>query len=431
MMPKSPIPDKLWTTMFAASVGGLATALVFSFWNQHREARSHFVDEWKIIGAKRGQKPASEVAEALRTIYSKIIEEKRFKKGTAILSVHDNAHALLQHLHLEENDEDSSLVATLAVQLVVLCFTKDRETRTLMAFNGGYIRLVALMSMAHSFGEVRVLDICAEALRDATSIGENELVLPTDVPEGCEGTYKLSQQKLIPKILRTLMDSKARPRLLEAMSATVANICTLRAGAQALSAGIDNTRALEIFIRLISECQNSLVRANCLRGICALLAHVRDDMHYLVTSKDTLAVVIDLVTPDIDPSVLEQALRALSLAWDSVAFRESYVMSVRETDLVKRLCEVWISQADRLLRARSELLVKHFGSHAVTAGAVEQALDYYGQDIAVRKQKDHAEDKERREQEQRRAQDSEMMMRQMMQQGGIPPQMMAAMMGED
>ncbi len=435
-MPRSPIPDALWTTMFSVGVAGMSAALLASFWNQHRAARAYFGDQWAILGAKRGTHAPEKLQDALRDIYNAVLEEKRFRRGTSILSVHDNARALMQHLHMKKDDEDSADTAALAVQLIILCFIKERETRTLLALNGGYVRLLALMCTANEYRNARVTDICAQALRDATSFEESELVLPTDIPEGCEGNYKLVQQSTIREVLRTLFDPEIRPATLEAMTAVIANLCQIRVGAQTLSAGIDGRTALEVFVNLLRNSKNATVRMHALRGICALLAHVDKDKLEFAKNVDILEVMASFVEPGAEPNVLEGVLKALLRTWDNTtgiaASRKAFLEAVLELDLVKKLVEVWTEdRVERLQRQRAQLLVKRLGTAKLTATAVEETMDAYAEEIDARGKKDAAEDKAMREMQERRAQEQEMMLRQMMQSGQMPPQMMAAMMGEE
>jgi hypothetical protein len=425
-MMNSPIPVRFWNTVFAVTVTSAAALTLWSLWRQNATSRTRFAEQWAIVAsAKRNKTDPQVVADTLRAIFNGVLEERKSKKGASILGVHDNAALIVSLLELKENDDQTSVIAVLALELVALCFANEADTRRIFAAAGGYERLIDLMKMANKFCNVSVLDLTAKVFCDATEVSESELVLPGDVPLGCEGSYALATLPGFSKTLRSL-DGEARLKFLQSMSGGLSNIALLRVGARCLSQGVDNCSGLEYFRRLLSH-RDSLVVANSVRAIGSLIMHCPEDASLCVQG-DNLQPIIDLIDIGRSPKVVEGAMRVLHYLSLSGS-KDTFLIAVRDHDAVTALCSVWVSTMEREVRFKAELLVRRFGADEITAQAVLDALLVFKPRINERQKRDKEEEEREREKEKRQAYMQHMMMQQMMGGGGMPPQL--AQMMED
>ena len=431
-MMRSLIPDRFWNTVFAVSVTAAGAALAYSLYRQHANARVAFAAEWEIINAPRKTHKPSAVINALQTVLHGINSDLRTKQGTSILSAHDNVKGILQHIHIEKDvDGSSGAISAVAVQLVMIAFLKERQSRSLFAKEGGYGLLLQLCARAHGANDVRVVDITAQALKEATEVDEKELVMPGDVPEGCEGSLQLAAQPLFPKILRTLQ-LRARFNFLNNMTAMAANVALLRTGADALSRGIDNLRGMDVMLTLLDG-DKLAIKTNCIRGISFLVYHISADVDYLLQDANLTRIVAVIRTVQ-DGTVLNHALKIIERILDS-GFKQSLVQAALRTNLLSALLAVWISDVpaiDRSMRKRAEKIVSDFAKSGEDgAEAVGQLRDNNAAAIYNRLSKDQQEDMAKREDEHKKMMAAQQYMQQMIAGGQIPPHMAEEMMGMD
>ena len=432
-MMASPIPDKFWNTMFTVSVTTFSAAMLFSLYRQHSSSHNRFADQWAIVNARRGTKDLRSVAEALRMIHHGAQEERKSRKGTSILAVVANVKGLLQWLTVERGNEDLNTISFIALQLTMFCFTDDRETRTVFANAGGFNHLVKMMSAAVKAEEIRHIDLTAQCLEKLTSVEENELVLPGDVPEGCEGSYHLARSTVLNKLLRTLEPGAARVPFLRNMSGTLANIMLLHAGSTSISKGDNGVRGQDFFFRLFGHADSGIV-ANAVRAISFLIMHSPEDAHMIASSDngaEKVRKIIELIDVGRSPAIVMQAMNCLRYLYKSPS-KEPFLYAARENGAVAALCSIWVSSSmERPIRNAAEVLVRRFGTEEITSPAVIQALDQFGARIADRKKRDKEEDEKAEEQQKRQAYMQQMMMQQMMGGGGGMPPGMGQMMEDD
>lgn len=429
---QSPIPDKFWNTLFTVSVSTFSAFMLISLYRQHAFSHHRFAEQWAVVNAKKGTKDLRTVAEALRTIHHGAQEERKSRKGTSILAVIDNVKGLLQWLTVEKGNEDLNTISFIALQLTMFCFTDDRETRTVFANAGGFSHLVKMMSAAVKAEEIRHIDLSAQCLEKLTAVDENELVLPGDVPEGCEGSYHLARSTVLNKLLRTLEPAAARVPFLRNMSGTLANIMLLHAGSLAISKGDNGVRGQEFFFRLLGHADTAVV-ANAVRAISFLIMHSPEDAHMIASSDngaEKVRKIVELVDVGRSPVIVVQAMNCLRYLFKSNS-KEPFLYAARENGAVPALCAIWVSSGqERPVRNAAEILVRKFGTEEITSPAVIQALDQFGARIADRKKRDKEEEAKAEENQKRQAYMQQMMMQQMMGGAGMPPGM-AGMMEDD
>ncbi len=425
---RSPIPESFWDAIFKVSITSVSAVMLWSLWRQHKTSRSRFSEQWAIVSAARGKHDLHKVAEALKTIHAGVLEERNSRKGTCILGVIDHVHALLNWLQLDEENknDDLTVIAHTCLQIVTNAFAKDRATRTILANAGGYEKLVRLMSQAVGANDTKILDLAAQALAEATDVDEKELVLPADVPEGCEGSYSLARQKNFPRLLK-ILKPEARLRFLQSVSSALANIALLRVGAQAISKGYQGAQGQKVFRTLVDH-NDSTVATNAIRALSFLIMHNKEDAHEAVQSAevDQLTALLDVGKPG---SILEGVLSCFEHLYES-EFRESFLNEIARNGAFKNLCEIWVSHHERAIRKRCERLVKKALTHPQSALQASKEHNAFNHKIRDREKKDQEEDAKAEEQAKRQAYMQQMMMQQMMGAGGMPPGM-AGMMDDD
>lgn len=425
---RSPIPESFWDAMFKVGITTVSAAMLWSLWRQHKTSRSRFSEQWAIVSARPGTHNLHKVAEALKTIHAGVLEERNSRKGTCILGVIDHVKPLLAWLQLDEENknDDITVIAHTCLQIVTNAFAKDRATRTILANAGGYEKLVRLMSQAVGANDTKILDLAAQALAEATDVDEKELVLPADVPEGCEGSYSLARQKNFPKLLK-ILKPEARLRFLQSASGALANISLLRVGAQAISKGYQGLQGQKVFRTLIDHA-DSTVATNATKALSFLIMHNKEDAHEAVQSAemDQLTAILDVGKPG---SILEAVLRCFELLYES-EYQESFLTEIARNGAFKNLCEIWISTQERSIRKRAERLVLRGMTHTNSAAQASAQFNAFNHKIKERAKKDQEEDAKAEEQARKQQYMQQMMMQQMMGAGGMPPGM-AAMMEDD
>jgi hypothetical protein len=413
-MMQSPIDDRVWKYLFHTVTVTATAAMFWSLYRERRDGRSKLSNALTMCRDSDEKKSLA----GIQSISAILDDEVRNKKGVSILTARSKLGYILAKVKYVKDSENDTCVSALRL---IRRVCDDADGRHALFKAKGYRVILSCLSEAHRQGNVRVMEEAAKALEEVTAIDYANIVLPADIPRGCEGAAELASFPATPKMLRTL-DPSCRVSFLSAVAGALCNISVLQKGARALQPGTDGKLGAYYFLQLLSHTNEAIVE-KAMRATRYLSA-LGESQHALICEDATVQTLVSVLNAS--TSIQQNCMRLVHNMIKS-SHSEKFFSKFAE-DGFPALFRVWTKSSEKTSRDMAEALVHLLEKSPMTGPRIQKLLDLYRPDIQERRAKDEEVKKKQMEQMRQQQMMRQAMMQQMM--GGMGGDM-GDMMGDD
>lgn len=402
----SPINPAVPQLLTNATLGVIGVVSLLSLY--HQRYRMLSATNASFTAVKRGSE--EEKVEELQRIAARLQDATTSKKADVILSSECHGKDLLSLAVLQKDGSNASSVVV-ACQLISRVFGQSNKGKQQMARLNAPRILLTSLSVAHSLGLVEPLEATALALRDLTTFNDDKVILIGDTPEGAECAASLARIPSISNML-TILDPESPVTFLTAAVSVLANVCSLHAGAKALSKGTPEHSGISFFLHLLDHC-NMAVVAKSMDAI-AYLCRANCGREDLIKQEHMDRIAANFSAKS-EKTVIQRVLTIIMIMAGDEANSKVFFERIPNTSMLRTMFDVWVSGEDADTRGRAEMVACLCLQVPSTSKPAMELLQAYRRRIVDRNQKDEAE-KQKKMQE---AQQQQFMQRMMMEQMGM------------